>query len=99
MEGAFVRQTDGRNLPRHGSREGHVHARLCVCVDLDGMSATCRTFLSDPRVLRLIRMWLKAGVMEEGQLRKQLTGTPQGGCISPLLSNVYLHAMDKMWRL
>ncbi len=55
--------------------------------------------VSDPRVLRLIRMWLKAGVMEEGTLQKQLTGTPQGGCISPLLSNVYLHSFDKMWRL
>ena len=55
--------------------------------------------VSDPRVLRLIRMWLKAGVMDEGKLQKQLTGTPQGGCISPLLSNVYLHSFDKMWRL
>lgn len=55
--------------------------------------------VSDPRVLRLIRMWLKAGIMEEGKLHKQLTGTPQGGCISPLLSNVYLHSFDKMWRL
>ena len=55
--------------------------------------------VSDPRVLQLIRMWLKAGVMDEGKLRKQLTGTPQGGCISPLLSNVYLHSFDKMWRL
>ncbi len=55
--------------------------------------------VSDPRVLRLIRMWLKAGVMDEGKFQKQLTGTPQGGCISPLLSNVYLHSFDKMWRL
>ena len=55
--------------------------------------------VSDARVLRLIRMWLKAGVMDEGRLQKQLTGTPQGGCISPLLSNVYLHSFDKMWRL
>ena len=51
--------------------------------------------VSDPRVLRVIRMWLKAGVMDEGKRQKQLTGTPQGGCISPLLSNVYLHSFDR----
>jgi len=55
--------------------------------------------ISDRRVLRLIRAWLKCGVMEEGNVRHQTTGTPQGGCISPLLSNVFLHAFDKMWQL
>ena len=55
--------------------------------------------ISDPHVMGLIKAWLKCGVMEEGELRKQLTGTPQGGCISPLLSNVYLHSFDKMWQL
>ena len=55
--------------------------------------------ISDPRVMGLIKAWLKCGVMEEGKLQKQLTGTPQGGCISPLLSNVYLHSFDKMWQL
>ena len=51
----------------------------------------------DPRVLRLIRCWLKAGVMHEGILEETLIGSPQGAVISPLLSNVYLHPLDLYW--
>jgi RNA-directed DNA polymerase len=47
--------------------------------------------------MKLIEMWLKAGVMEEGQVRKETTGTPQGGVISPLLANLYLHWLDATW--
>jgi group II intron reverse transcriptase/maturase len=53
--------------------------------------------ISDRRVLKLIRQWLRAGVMEEGEVRKTLTGTPQGGVISPLLANIYLHLLDRLW--
>jgi len=52
--------------------------------------------VSDRRALKLLRQWLQAGVMtEEGALRRTIAGTPQGGVISPLLSNIYLQALDE----
>jgi len=53
--------------------------------------------ISDRRVLKLLRQWLAAGVMEEGQWSATIAGTPQGGVISPLLSNIYLHVLDRVW--
>jgi RNA-directed DNA polymerase len=53
--------------------------------------------ISDRRALKLIRQWLKAGVMEDGTVRETLAGTPQGGVISPLLANIYLHLLDRLW--
>lgn len=53
--------------------------------------------VSDRRMLKLIRKWLKAGVLEAGEVRPSLVGTPQGGVISPLLANIYLHELDRVW--
>jgi RNA-directed DNA polymerase len=53
--------------------------------------------VSDRRVRRLIRQWMRAGVMEDGVTVSASTGVPQGGSISPLLSNVYGHALDALW--
>jgi len=54
--------------------------------------------ISDRKVLKLLRQWLEAGVMEEGRVRTTTAGTPQGGVISPLLANVYLHELDREWQ-
>jgi group II intron reverse transcriptase/maturase len=53
--------------------------------------------VSDRRVLRLIRKWMRAGVMEDGVTISTATGVPQGGAISPLLSNIYGHVLDALW--
>jgi group II intron reverse transcriptase/maturase len=53
--------------------------------------------ISDRRVLKLLRQWLAAGVMEAGHWSATSSGTPQGGVISPLLSNIYLHVLDRVW--
>ncbi len=53
--------------------------------------------ISDRRMLRLIRKWMRAGVMEDGVTISTATGVPQGGAISPLLSNIYGHALDALW--
>jgi retron-type reverse transcriptase len=53
--------------------------------------------VGDPRIISLIRRWLKAGVLEDGELYPNEEGTPQGGSISVLLSNLYLHYVLDLW--
>src|SRR6185369_4963115 len=53
--------------------------------------------VADPRILRLIQKWLRAGVSEEGEWSPTTIGTPQGAVISPLLANVYLHYALDLW--
>jgi group II intron reverse transcriptase/maturase len=64
------------------------HDRLMECV---------RKRVTDRSVLHLIRRWLKAGILEDGKVKYQATGSPQGGVLSPLLSNIYLHEFDGRW--
>jgi group II intron reverse transcriptase/maturase len=51
----------------------------------------------DRKVLKLVRQWLRAGVLDDGKLTTPTVGTPQGGVISPLLANIYLHVLDEEW--
>ena len=53
--------------------------------------------IADPRMIRLIRKWLRAGVSEDGQWTKTTVGTPQGSVISPMLANIYLHYVLDLW--
>ena len=53
--------------------------------------------IADRRILRLIRQWLEAGVLEDGELKRSRMGTPQGATISPLLANLYLHYVFDCW--
>jgi RNA-directed DNA polymerase len=54
--------------------------------------------VSDRHLLKLLRAMLRAGVMQNGAVSRGRTGTPQGGVISPVLANVYLHRLDRAWQ-
>ena len=62
-----------------------------------GLMSAIEERISDRHVLKLLRALLRSGVMEDGAIMRDVTGTPQGGVISPCLCNVYLHRLDRQW--
>ncbi len=89
----------GRTIQR-GKVNHVVEADICGFfneVNHDWMTKFLRLRIGDPRMIRLIQRMLKGGILEDGLVKAQEKGTPQGSILSPLLSNIYLHYVLDEW--
>ncbi len=78
-----------------------VEADIAGCFEAiphDRLMAALEERIADRKLLKLLRAMLRAGVMEQGAVRREVAGTPQGGVVSPVLCNVYLHRLDRQWQ-
>jgi RNA-directed DNA polymerase len=83
-----------------GGRRWVLESDVANCFEAiphDRLMSAIEERIVDRHVLKLLRALLRAGVMQDGAVRRSVTGTPQGGVISPLLCNVYLHRLDRQW--
>ena len=84
-----------------GGRRWIVESDIANCftaIPHEGLMSALSERVCDRKVLALLRAFLRAGVMEDGTVRRSVSGTPQGGVISPVLCNVYLNRLDRDWR-
>ncbi len=99
---AAARTSAGRSDGRHPDEKGELgarrgHSQVLRHLDHEWLVKFVEHRIADRRVVRLIQKWLNAGVMEDGKRIRAEEGTPQGGSISPLLANVYLHYVFDLW--
>ena len=72
-------------------------ANCFEAIPYSGLMSAIEERVSDRQLLKLLRAMLRAGVMQDGAVHREVTGTPQGGVLSPVLANVYLHRLDRQW--
>jgi RNA-directed DNA polymerase len=82
--------------PRRSAHETDI-ANCFEAIPKDKLLQAIEERVADQSVLKLLRVILRAEVMDAGAVRHSATGTPQGGVISPLMCNVYLHRLDRAW--
>ena len=86
----------GRVLAQDGMLDADIRG-FFDAIDHEWLMKFVEHRIADQRVLRHIKKWLNAGVMEDGKRTQAEKGTPQGGSVSPLLANVYLHYVFDLW--
>jgi RNA-directed DNA polymerase len=80
----------------NGVRDADIRG-LYYAIDHAWLGKVVEHRMGDQRVVRHMRQWLKAGVLEDGQWRQQAAGTPQGGSASPLRAHLSLHEVFDLW--